>query len=111
MGFNWRVKGQDQRRKRWQKDVSQYCSNAVFLYNAPMRETVTINSRGVITIPAKLREACGLKPNDELILEVNEQGILLRPAFSVPVELYSEARIAEFAAEEAAVGRILNRGK
>jgi AbrB family looped-hinge helix DNA binding protein len=74
-----------------------------------MRETVTINSRGVITIPVKLREAYGLNPNDDLILETTDQGILLRPALSIPVELYSEERIAEFAAEEAEVDRILAR--
>ena len=72
-----------------------------------MRERVTINSRGVITIPAKLREACGLKPEDELILETVDQGILLRPSVSVPVELYSEERIAEFTTDEKALGKLL----
>jgi len=72
-----------------------------------MRDRVTINSRGVITIPAKLREAYGLKADDELILESVAQGILLRPSVSVPVEIYSEERIAEFAADEQAVNALL----
>ncbi|HMO85522.1 MAG TPA: AbrB/MazE/SpoVT family DNA-binding domain-containing protein [Lacipirellulaceae bacterium] len=76
-----------------------------------MRERVTINSRGVVTIPAKFREAYGLRPNDDLILESSEQGILLRPAVSVPIEIYSEDRIAEFAADDSAVHRLVPRGQ
>ena len=44
---------------------------------------VTINERGVITIPAALRQEMGLKANDELIVERCDAGLLLRPAFSV----------------------------
>lgn len=72
-----------------------------------MATKVTLNDRGVITIPAPLREAYGLKANDELILENTEAGILLRPSISVPIEIYTEARIAEFARDEAAIGRLL----
>ena len=74
-----------------------------------MPSKVTISERGVITIPAALRATYGLKANDELILEDTEAGILLRPAISVPVELYTEARIAEFASDEDAIGRHLPR--
>jgi AbrB family looped-hinge helix DNA binding protein len=72
-----------------------------------MRAKVTINERGVITIPAALRQAFGLKPNDELIVEETDQGLLLRPSVSVPVEIYSEERIAEFASDENAIGPVL----
>jgi antitoxin PrlF len=72
-----------------------------------MKERLTINSRGVITIPAKLREAFGLKANDELIAETVSEGILLRPSVSIPIELYSEERIAEFTADDEAIGRLL----
>jgi antitoxin PrlF len=72
-----------------------------------MRTKVTINERGVITIPAPLRQAFGLKANDELIIEETDQGLLLRPSVSVPIELYSEERIAEFASDEEAVGELL----
>lgn len=68
---------------------------------------VTLSERGVITIPASLRQAYGLKANDELILEGTEAGILLRPSISVPIEIYTEARIAEFARDEAAIGKLL----
>ncbi len=72
-----------------------------------MQSKVTINDRGVITIPVALRQAFGLKPHDELILEDTEQGILLRPALSVPIEIYTEDRIAEFASDEEAIAEHL----
>ncbi|MEQ8848717.1 AbrB/MazE/SpoVT family DNA-binding domain-containing protein [Botrimarina sp.] len=76
-----------------------------------MTEKVTLTKRGVITIPAKLREAFGLKADDELILESVEQGILIRPSVSVPVEIYTEERIAEFAEDEDALGPLLPPGQ
>lgn len=64
---------------------------------------VTINERGVITIPAALRHEMGLKANDELIVEHRDEGLLLRPAFSVALEFYSEKRVGDFASEEQGV--------
>lgn len=72
-----------------------------------MQCRVTINERGIITIPAILRQTFGLKANDELIIEQTAQGLLLRPAISVPLEVYTEERIAEFASDEDAVGKRL----
>ena len=74
-----------------------------------MQNKVTINERGVITIPAALRQAFGLKANDELIVEGSQEGILLRPAVSVPIELYTEGRIDEFASDEEAIGQHLSK--
>ncbi|HJP29645.1 MAG TPA: AbrB/MazE/SpoVT family DNA-binding domain-containing protein [Candidatus Latescibacteria bacterium] len=72
-----------------------------------MQNKVTINERGVITIPAALRQVFDLKANDELIVEECQGGILLRPAVSVPIELYTEERIDEFASDEEAIGQYL----
>lgn len=72
-----------------------------------MKNKVIINERGALTIPAKMREAFGIKANDELIIEDTEQGLLLRPAFSVPVEIYTEDRINEFASDEETIGKLL----
>jgi len=55
-----------------------------------------------------MREAFGIKANDELIIENTEQGLLLRLAFSVPIEVYTEGRIAEFANDEKAIGELLS---
>lgn len=72
-----------------------------------MSERITINDRGVVTIPAGLRRAFGLKAGEVLIAEETPEGILLRPAVSVPIEVYSEERIAEFARDEEAVEKLL----
>jgi len=65
-----------------------------------MKVTVTITSRGVITLPAKLRQALGLKAEDHLIAETTPDGLLLRPAVTLPVEIYSPERVREFDAAE-----------
>jgi len=76
-----------------------------------MQAKVTMNSRGVITIPAPIRQAYGLRANDELIVEESAEGILLRPAASVPIELYTQARIDEFADDEGAIGQHLPKSR
>ena len=76
-----------------------------------MQIKAVINERGVITIPAALRQSLGLKANDELILEEADGGILMRPALSVPLEVYTEQRIREFAREDKAIGAYLPKRK
>jgi AbrB family looped-hinge helix DNA binding protein len=71
-----------------------FCSNSVILQC--MKANVTITSRGVITLPAKLRQALGLKAEDHLIAETTPEGLLLRPAVTLPVELYTAERVREF---------------
>lgn len=78
-----------------------------FSYTESMKERVTMNKRGTITIPSKLREEFGLKPNDELIIEGTQDGLLLRPSVAVPIELYTDDRIAEFCEDDDAIGRLL----
>ncbi len=50
-----------------------------------------------------------MKQNDQLIMETTDEGILLRPSISLPVETYSEERIAEFLSEEESLEAILNQ--
>ena len=78
-----------------------YCNTA------DVRAAVTINSRGVITLPARLRQALGLKADDQLIAELTPEGLLLRPAVTLPVEVYTEAREREFDAAEAELAAVL----
>ena len=73
-----------------------------------MKTTVTITSRGVVTLPAKLRQALGLKADDQLIAETTPEGLLLRPAVTLPIELYSPAREREFDAAEAELAAVLD---
>jgi AbrB family looped-hinge helix DNA binding protein len=74
-----------------------------------MKATLTLTSRGVVTLPAKLRRALGLKADDLLIAETTPEGLLLRPAVTLPVEIYTEKRVREFDDAEAELGRFLNR--
>ena len=76
-----------------------------------MQATLTINSRGVVTLPAKLRQAMGLKPDDQLIAETTPQGLLLRPAVTLPLELYTPERVQEFDAAEADLAAVLPKRK
>lgn len=72
-----------------------------------MKATLTITSRGVVTLPAKLRQALGLKADDQLIAETTSEGLLLRPAVTLPIEIYSDERMREFDEEESALARVL----
>lgn len=74
-----------------------------------MSEKVAIGRKGTITLPAKLRRKFGLEQNDELIVEATDQGLLLRPSVSMPVEIYSDARLAEFSEDDEAIGASLDR--
>jgi antitoxin PrlF len=74
-----------------------------------MKATLTLTNRGVVTLPAKLRRALGLRADDQLIAEMTPEGLLLRPAVTLPVEIYSEKRIREFNKAEAELAQVLNR--
>lgn len=74
-----------------------------------MQATLTINSRGVVTLPAKLRQAMGLKTDDQLIAETTPQGLLLRPAVTLPLELYTQERVQEFDEAEAELAAVLRK--
>lgn len=76
-----------------------------------MQATLTINSRGVVTLPAKLRQAMGLKADDQLIAETTPKGLLLRPAVTLPLELYTPERVQEFDAAEAELAAVLPQRK
>ena len=76
-----------------------------------MQVTLTINSRGVVTLPAKLRQAMGLKADDQLIAETTPQGLLLRPAVTLPLELYPPERVQELDAAEVDLAAALPQRK
>lgn len=71
-----------------------------------MKTALTVTSHGVITLPAKLRKALGIKAGDQLIAETTPGGLLLHPAVTFPIEIYSEKRIREFDEGAAELGRI-----
>ncbi len=73
-----------------------------------MKTTLTITGRGVITLPAQFRKALGISAADQLIAETTPEGILLRPAVTLPIELYSDERLREFEEAEAELATMLN---
>ncbi len=72
-----------------------------------MKTMVTVTSRGVVTLPARLREALGLEAEDQLIAELVPGGLLLRPAVTLPVEIYTPEREREFDRAEADLADVL----
>lgn len=70
-----------------------------------MRATITIHSRGVVTSPAKLRQARGRKADDHRIAATTPVGLLLRPAVTLPLEICTPER--EFDAAEAGLASVL----
>ena len=77
-----------------------------------MKTTLIVSSRGVVTLPAKFRAALGIGTDDHVIAEATPEGILLRPAVTLPIEMYGALRIKEFDAAEAELAAVLSgRGK
>ena len=59
-------------------------------------ESGRIGKRGTFVIPAKLRRIFGIREGSEVIAEETPEGILIRPAITVPLEIYGLKRKAEF---------------
>lgn len=63
--------------------------------NVRQQETSRVGKRGVVVIPVRLRRRFGLEEGALVVLEEVAEGLLVRPAVAVPVEVYSPARRAE----------------
>jgi AbrB family looped-hinge helix DNA binding protein len=61
-------------------------------------QTIVIGKRGSIVIPAKIRKRYKLDEGSPMLIEEREDGILMRPAVTIPidVEIYTPERLAEF---------------
>ena len=58
--------------------------------------TTKVGKRGTIVIPAKLRQSYGFEEGSQVSVEARPEGVLLRPVVTLPVEIYSPERKAEF---------------
>jgi len=58
--------------------------------------TTKVGKRGTVVIPAKMRRHFGIEEGSIVLAEEREEGILIRPAVAVPIEIYSPTRRAEF---------------
>jgi len=64
-------------------------------------ETVKLGKKGQISIPKAVLDTLGLEGEMLLLVEATPDGsILLRPAGVYPIEIYSDARVREFLAED-----------
>jgi AbrB family looped-hinge helix DNA binding protein len=61
-----------------------------------MIESGKVGKRGTFVIPARLRRRFGIEEGSEVIAEETPEGILIRPAITVPIEVYDDERKAEF---------------
>jgi AbrB family looped-hinge helix DNA binding protein len=53
--------------------------NFIILRAKNVESIVKVTRRGQTTIPVKIREQCGIKEGDQLLVEVTEKGILFKP--------------------------------
>lgn len=59
-------------------------------------EIIKIGKRGTLVIPSNLRKKFGLNEGDFVIIVDHIDGILIKPAVTLPIEHYTSERKAEF---------------
>ena len=59
-------------------------------------DVTKIGKRGTVVIPAPLRKKYGFEEGSQLIVEALPDGVFLRPVVTLPVEIYTPERKAEF---------------
>jgi AbrB family looped-hinge helix DNA binding protein len=59
-------------------------------------DTTKVGKRGTVVIPAGLRRKYGFEEGSVVIAEAREEGVLLRPVVTLPLEIYTSERKAEF---------------
>ncbi len=59
-------------------------------------EPLRVDQRGALILPAELRERFGIDEGSTVLAEATAEGILLRPAVVLPLEIYTPERRAEF---------------
>jgi len=68
-------------------------------------ETTKIGKRGAVVIPVSLRRKYGFEEGSLVVAEAREEGVLLRPAVTLPLERYTPERKAEFLLNNAVTPR------
>jgi AbrB family looped-hinge helix DNA binding protein len=83
------------------RDFSRAKTHLPDIQNVGYSDTVgalasRVGRRGTVVLPAKLRRRLGIEEGSFVVAEERENGILIRPAAVVPVEIYTPERRAEF---------------
>jgi AbrB family looped-hinge helix DNA binding protein len=66
-----------------------------------MADVSKVGKRGTVVIPAKLRRRYGIEEGSVVLVEEGPDCVVIRPAATVPVEIYSPERRAAFLLENA----------
>ena len=69
-----------------------------------MNTILKINDRGTMTLPKPWRKALGVSNGGVLMCNFHESTVMLQPAVTYPIEIYTDERIAEFKEDEDAIG-------
>jgi AbrB family looped-hinge helix DNA binding protein len=64
-------------------------------------KTSRVGKRGSIVIPADVRRKYGFEEGSLVLVEEGDEGVSLRPAVALPVEIYGPRRRAELLLENA----------
>ena len=59
-------------------------------------ETTKVGKRGTVVIPAGMRRKYGFEEGSLVVAEPRAEGVLLRPVVTLPLEIYTPERKAEF---------------
>src|SRR6266481_3412417 len=68
-----------------------------------------VGRHGTVVLPAKLRRRLGIEEGSFVVAEERENGILIRPATVLPLEIYTPERRAEFLLNNALGGEDYRR--
>jgi AbrB family looped-hinge helix DNA binding protein len=58
-----------------------------------------VGERGQVTIPKEIRDRLGIKPHSAVIMEESGNTLVIRPARTVPVRVYSDEFIRRLEVE------------
>ncbi|MEO7726937.1 MAG: AbrB/MazE/SpoVT family DNA-binding domain-containing protein [Burkholderiales bacterium] len=95
------------------------CHNPAFRNSGAAMDIVKLGKKGQLSLPAAVLRKIGLQGAATMLVEATDDGaVILRPAGVYPIEVYTEARIAEFdranqraEVEEVRVRKALKRRK
>ena len=65
-----------------------------------MTMTLVVSDRGQVTLPAAMRRRFGIKGGDVVILEDRGSEIVLKPGVVLELDLYDDAQIAQWNADD-----------
>ena len=90
-------------------EINSYCGKSRKICNCQHESNTHRHRSRHHHLAGQARRQLGIKADDQLFAEATAEGLLLRPAMTAPVEIYSDGRIAEFDAAEAELGEVLRR--